>query len=527
MVIYRSKEYILTYASTFLDNLNIKKIAEALDVKKQWDYLIVRELPSDKDEINQEHFHVYLNWKRKGSPFIRNETYFDIPLNESVIVFWDSNIDTREYILSTDEETERGIELANKYENKKEIKVAHPNIQIKKGSIWSHTYYMIRYCLKQYLNDNDDLKLPITDERNIICNFQFLNELKVQYEKVKIKHEKKKNNNEFQTIEKDFCLWLRDLFLNNKSITKNEIFSKICSNEKYSYVYFSKVVNYKNLINDLFKEKPSVKPEPFWGIYYLPRELYNAMMYLNDWYNDWINGNIKPNCRPRPIFISGAGKTGKTSLVSCFGTFCYWCNTWNMNNYESLASFNFFDDYDGSEDFKNNSTKDNWYYLKPWIGGQQVLSISGKYKEPKTVINNRPTVFVSNTRFEDRFNEEARKYWKDCNGFIIDLNDDLINKKDTRTIGGFSKWVEYDTRNTYYYQSLEKQEEELKSEISEEYNSQPILIESEDEEVNEDGEDEIIVRPQAYSLGRQSSKRSNPFAIKDAEERVKKGKRID
>ena len=90
---------------------------------------------------------------------------------------------------------------------------------------------------------------------------------------------------------------------------------------------------------------------------------------MNDFIQKWFEKKIPRGCRPKPIFLSGDGNCGKTSLA-CMGTFSYWCTSWNFNNYR-----NFFDDYDGNEDAKNNSSDNAWSYLKPWIGGQDVVSI--------------------------------------------------------------------------------------------------------------------------------------------------------
>lgn len=88
-------------------------------------------------------------------------------------------------------------------------------------------------------------------------------------------------------------------------------------------------------------------------------------------------------------------------MITFLGTFSYWCTSWNFNNYCST---------DSNEDAKNNSSDNTWSYLKPWVGGQDIVSISGKYKQPENVKNNRPCIFVSNYKFADRFDEGAQKY---------------------------------------------------------------------------------------------------------------------
>ena len=191
-------------------------------------------------------------------------------------------------------------------------------------------------------------------------------------------------------------------------------------------------------------------------MYYIPIELYRYAVYLNKWVERWNNPNIKDKgSRPEGCFVSGRAKCGKTSFFMCFGNPCYWCNTWNYDAYESKPAFNMFDDFDGSYDLKGNQIHNSFHLMKPWFGGQDIVTISGKFKTPKTVVNGRPCVFVSNYSFNERFeNESDRQYIKDC-CTVIDLGDnDLITPKDRRTLGGFTGWVEYDTRETWYYKNV-------------------------------------------------------------------------
>jgi len=110
---------------------------------------------------------------------------------------------------------------------------------------------------------------------------------------------------------------------------------------------------------------------------------------------------------------------------------------------------------------------------------------------------------------------------------------------DTRTIGGFCNWVEFDTRETYYYKNVinKKEEKEENGKQPENDNlptnpvnnenvvNEPILIESDDYNEEKEKEKEDNPRASCSLLGRQS-KRTNPFTIDDwtAEERHKKPK---
>jgi hypothetical protein len=209
-------------------------------------------------------------------------------------------------------------------------------------------------------------------------------------------------------------------------------------------IYICPNNNYNKLINDLFRNKPKSKPIPYWGNYWIPVELKDYLDYLNNWFELWSKKKQPIGSRPKPLYLSGCGSSGKSSLIACMGTFSYWCNVWNYNNWEGEASFNFFDDYDGSEDYKGNQVNSNWTIMKPWIGGQPSVTISGKYKEPETVDNDKPCVFVSNKTFEDRFPPDAREYWKDVGATIVELGKYRLNKTpfengiSRKTIGGFA-----------------------------------------------------------------------------------------
>ena len=329
------------------------------------------------------------------------------------------------------------------------MEYAHPNIKFKGDKTdpnCKNTYKMIDYVTKQRKEkDEKDWK--------IWSCFDWQIELK-NLEKKKSGNSKR---NEKEQLEYDFCNWLRSLLKDNPEITKNEVIKEILDNSDWSYLYMSKFINYNSLINSVFKEKPNTKPIPFFGKYWVPVELKNYLDYLNNWFHMWYKGTQPVGTRPKSLYLSGCGNCGKSSLIAALGTFSYWCNIWNMNNWESKASFNFYDDFDISEDFKGNPIQNNWTIMKPWIGGQPTVTISGKYKQPLTVRNDKPCIFVSNQRFEDRWNEEARKYWYDCNATIVDLgNCKLYNTPEQngisrKTIGGFTGWVEYDTTETWYF----------------------------------------------------------------------------
>ncbi|KAG4083016.1 hypothetical protein H8356DRAFT_1089835 [Neocallimastix lanati (nom. inval.)] len=93
-------------------------------------------------------------------------------------------------------------------------------------------------------------------------------------------------------LEMPFCSWLCELIINNSSMTKNEIRREILKHEDFSFIYMSKNLNYENLLSRYFKENPSLKPPAYWGLFWIPCELKEAMDYLNNWVKDWFGKNI-------------------------------------------------------------------------------------------------------------------------------------------------------------------------------------------------------------------------------------------
>ena len=88
----------------------------------------------------------------------------------------------------------------------------------------------------------------------------------------------------------EFTCWLRDQVKNNPHLSKLEIKRKIMENDLFNYMFMSKYINYNKLINDIFKSKPTAKPIPYWGIYYIPYKLKEYLEYLNNWFKLWDEG---------------------------------------------------------------------------------------------------------------------------------------------------------------------------------------------------------------------------------------------
>ncbi|KAL6595791.1 hypothetical protein U3516DRAFT_566143, partial [Neocallimastix sp. 'constans'] len=108
----------------------------------------------------------------------------------------------------------------------------------------------------------------------------------------------------------EFAQWLREQIKERPNATKSEVIKTIMDDKELSYIYFSKYLNYDKLIDNLFIEKPKVKPIPYWSIYKKQPKGY----------------------RSKPLYLSDCCSSGKSSHIACLETFSYWCNVWNMNN---------------------------------------------------------------------------------------------------------------------------------------------------------------------------------------------------
>lgn len=438
--ISNKKEFLITYPDDYFGSLIEEEILKLFPTDT-WEYVLSKETGHEVTE--HDHFHLYLNYIGK------NKRGFSCK-GQNAERIWD-------VVLKIESEEQKQKYITNEWPKDKDnnkIRQAHPNIKFKGDKSdpnCKNSYKMIDYVTKQ------SKELEEKDWR-ITSSFDWQKRLK-ELEKKKKGRGVKDSKDEW---EYSFCDWLRNQLKERPNATKKEIVNDIINDSKWNFLYMSKHYNYNLLINNVFKEKQMVKPIPFFGKFWVPRDLKFYLDYLNDWFRLWFEGKNPTGTRPSALYLSGCGCSGKSSLIAAFGTFSYWCNVWNMNNWEGEASYNVFDDYDGSEDYKGNQIQNNKSLglMKPWVGGQPLVTISGKFKQPVTVKNDKPCIIISNKRFSERWDEDSCKYWKDCGATVVDLGDFRLNKSPEEqgisraTIGGFCKYVEYDTKETYYYKNV-------------------------------------------------------------------------
>jgi len=133
--------------------------------------------------------------------------------------------------------------------------------------------------------------------------------------------------------------------------------------------------------------------------------------------------------------------------MTTLGKFTYIPNVWNMDCFGSEDWINIFDDNDIIIEKFSEFT---WY--KGWFGSQEVIGVTDKYRPKEELNNDRPICWLTNIPFEEQFKDKLTQKYIRENVTIIDLkNENLIEKKDTRTIDGFSGWVEYNPKESFYY----------------------------------------------------------------------------
>lgn len=485
---------IITYPSDYNGLLNAQVILDFYKSKcltHSTKLVIAQEDPDE--EIQRTHFHLY--WddvKRKTI----STSYFDIPLEYPVVVFIHPD-KTREYVILNELESQLGWDngeemVAKLDEYCKEngfidhqiLKVAHPNIQLRKDYIGSK-YEMLRYVVKQKLlfrtgavNIDEELEWLLECKEELEERLQeliqeililqhnvltideliiLIDELKQKRERAfrnhKTKDKKKRGRKPKQTWNEEtlrFLEKLRNLVL-EKRATKTEILTIIYKDKDYWNVFATNYLNYNKLINDLFKNRAPSKPKRDYNhTFWLPRKLYNKIVWLDDWVRRWNLGE-KMEQRPKGLIIIGPSRTGKTSLISLLGDFSYFKNIWSVDNWESLAAFTVMDDMDAGDEGKGLSFC--WY--KPFFGAQDAITVTDKFKPKQDIVNGKPLIWINNYDYKETFQSKTAQDYIEKNMDIIYIDRPLFEKPvPFEWIEGHSDFIEWDPKSTWYYQHV-------------------------------------------------------------------------
>lgn len=467
-----SKIIIGTFGTDYLNQINCDKIfnyytnKKTKDGKECWEVLVVK--AHGDEEIQHDHFHFITFWigkDKKGD--IQNDKYFDIPIEQNIYSFENENGD-KIYNFQKDISDFALGNLLNLYKKWTLLTVAHPNFKGKDNKKFGSEYDMLKYVWDQKIEYK--------------CNFNVeakLEELKCE------KLLNKKNLTKTKQIKEELAEYVRSQWLAGAPL--EEVKQQILKNKEYANIYIYNT-SIQNFVEKQFKQIKPIQPTPIFGKYYVPNELAEFLEYLNEWGEKYYNEVIIP-CkenkfdnyeeamksfyqkylqRGKAIIFYGKGGIGKTCLFSCYGPCSYWKDRFNYDQWNNWGFFNWFDDVDIFTKKYNNETHEitaaDWEYLKTWIGGQQQSTINGKYRTTKTIFNLKPCVFITNIPINERFSENAIQYMKDLNTVIfVNCYESLFTKKDTKTIGGFTKWREIDTTKTFYYKLLKNKKKEEKN----------------------------------------------------------------
>ena len=486
---------LITYPSDFNKLLTAQRIVEHYKSKgllTATTKLVIAQEDPDED-IKRVHFHLY--WDDVKQKNIRGTRYYDIPLEYPILAVYNERLE--DYFVLNELESQlgwdNGAEMVAKlddwikekgYEKYKILKVAHANIKVKKG-YYGSKYEMLRYVLKhrlfegrpelnvdeeyEWLLENKEeleekLKYLIEEEKVVDqCNVQTIDELILLLDDLKKKKTRelmKKNKKNKKRGRKpkshmsqellEFTEFLRKAVTNDK-MTKSELLKQIKANFQFWSFYCGNYLNYNKLINDMFRGKPPTKPNRYYEFkFWLPKKLYNYVMWLNDWVRRWMSGE-KMESRPKGLIIIGPSRTGKTSLISLLGEFSYFKNVWNVDNWEGLTAFNVMDDMDAGDEGKGLSFC--WY--KPFFGAQDAITVTDKFKPKQDIVNGKPLIWLNNYDYTETFQSKTAQDYIRKNMEIVYINQPLYEKPEPfEWIEGHSDYVEFDPKTTWYYQNV-------------------------------------------------------------------------
>lgn len=491
------KTALITYPSDFNKLLTAQRIVEYYKSKgllTATTKLVISQEDPDED-IKRVHFHLY--WDDIRQKNIRGTRYYDIPLEYPILAVYVGKYAEDYFVLNELESQlgwDNGAEMVAKlddwikekgYERYKILEVAHANIKVKKG-YYGSKYEMLRYVLKtrlfesrkelnvdeeyEWLLENKEeleekLKYLIEEEKVVDqCNVQTIDELilllddlkkkKIRELMKKEKKSKKRGRRSKKQVDDEellsFTEFLR-ISINNEKMTKIELLKQIKA-DPYFWTFYSKnYLNYNKLINDLFKGKSPTKPKRNYDFkFWLPKKLYNYVMWLNDWVRRWMSGE-KMESRPKGLIIIGPSRTGKTSLISLLGEFSYFKNVWNVDNWEGLTAFNVMDDMDAGDEGKGLS----FCWFKPFFGAQDAITVTDKFKPKQDIVNGKPLIWLNNYDYTETFQSKTAQDYIRKNMEIVYINQPLYEKPEPfEWIEGHSDYIEFDPKTTWYYKNI-------------------------------------------------------------------------
>lgn len=476
---------VMTYASDYDGLLTLGMISGKLEEvahkhrKLKFKMVIAREDPDD--QIQRIHYHIYFDVKKQLS--FNPKTYFDIMLPEPVVVLIKED-KTRDYRLKEDLMSEIGADNYDEFEalvatwlkdhdyvDQKTITKAHPNFRLIQnfGSKEKSKYKMLKYVVKQNLMtySNIDVKKELKwlekeqhklkEKKQKLINQSMFKELQVEtvgelIELCKLYQKKLKlyATNSSRKVKAEFHLWLREKIEENLNL--QQIKEEIRKIDQYWDLYISNYLNYDKVIKDYFRMQQIKKPTVHWeDKFYLKEKLFKQVKRINEWVKDWYLKKPRED-RPKALVVIGPSRIGKTRLFSTLGPFTYVCNTWNVDNWEENSPFSIFDDIDPVDELKGH----NFSWFKPFFGGQDVATVTDKYRAKRNIFVGKPLIWLSNIPLEDSFKSRYAMEYIRKNADIVYLNDEKLFEKPQTTewIEGHPLYYEWNAKDSWYYLNI-------------------------------------------------------------------------
>lgn len=477
---------VMTYASDYDGLLTLGMITGRLEEvirkhpKFKFKVVIAREDPDD--QIQRIHYHIYFDVRKQLS--FNPKTYFDIILPEPVVVLIKED-KTRDYRLKQDFMSELGADNYDEFEalvatwlkdndeyvEVKTVTKAHPNFRLIQnfGGKEKSKYKMLRYVVKQNLvaRSNFDVKKELKwlekeqhrlrEKKQELIDQSLFKELQVEtvdelIELCKLYQKKLKvyAANSSRKVKAEFHLWLREKIEENLNL--QQIKEEIRKIDEYWNLYISNYLNYDKVIKDYFRMQQIKKPTVHWeDKFYLKEKLYQQVKRIDEWVRDWYLKKPRQD-RPKSLVVIGPSRIGKTRLFSTLGQFTYVCNTWNVDNWEENSPFSVFDDIDPVDEFKGH----NFSWFKPFFGGQDVATVTDKYRAKRNIFVGKPLIWLSNIPLDESFKSCYAMNYINKNAEIIYLKDEkLYEKPETMEwIEGHQLYYEWKATDSWYYQNI-------------------------------------------------------------------------
>lgn len=430
---------------------------------------------NNDEEINHKHFHYFIYPKNTEKADIKDERYFDVPIENTMVGFYvpyTGESGKEELKLICHENYNNNIDYdiysKEKYNTNiyKILNSIHPNLKViqKRNS----QYNMLNYIF----NKNECLEIynhtTFKDVEDIMNHFK--NSSK----------EKNLSKTELKILE------LKTFVMNQltENISLDELINRINSDDRISGIYYGKYLQNKQMVKDIYLKKinadinikyptDDIKIYKYYNdIFLLPKTLFDYVEFINNHIKEWYSG-FQNRDRHTSLILTGGSKIFKSTLIRLLGP-CNECNNrLDQQHLSPNAPFNLFNDIDPDKE------KDQKYIpfknFKGFFGSQSDVGIRCAYEKEAVIKNGIPLIWTNNHPIQEIVHPSYMAYIiRNCT--IIQLDQDenpeknvnffLPNKNNYKYFGKTNKilinnyeingpiknWIYFDPKSTYWYQ---------------------------------------------------------------------------